>query len=128
MGDLDVSGTMFTVAKATGNTAVAGTLDVTGATTLSNTLDVTGATTLTGTLDASCSTIAIGRSGSSIGFFGASNVVQQNTTNTISGHITGSGNNVSHDDTFTGGTGGGTPAYTIGDIVRALKQYGLLAA
>ena len=42
----------FTVADATGNTAIAGTLGVTGNTTITGTLGVTGATTLTGSLDA----------------------------------------------------------------------------
>lgn len=40
----------FTVASASGNTSIAGTLGVTGATTLSSTLGVTGATTLSSTL------------------------------------------------------------------------------
>lgn len=41
-GDLSVATNKFTVAAATGNTAVAGTLGVTGASTLSSTLGVTG--------------------------------------------------------------------------------------
>jgi hypothetical protein len=45
-GDFDINTNKFTVASATGNTAVAGTLGVTGATTLSSTLGVTGTTTL----------------------------------------------------------------------------------
>ena len=47
-GDFDVATDKFTVASATGNTAVAGTLNVTGASTLSSTLAVTGAITATG--------------------------------------------------------------------------------
>jgi len=49
-GGIAVDGTRFTVADATGNTSIAGTLGVTGATTLSSTLGVTGATTLSSTL------------------------------------------------------------------------------
>ena len=45
-GDFSVATNKFTVASASGNTAVAGTLAVTGATTLSSTLGVTGASTL----------------------------------------------------------------------------------
>ena len=47
-GDFDVATDKFTVASATGNTAVAGTLGVTGAATMSSTLAVTGAITATG--------------------------------------------------------------------------------
>ena len=52
-GDLDVTSNLnvntdkFTVASATGNTAVAGTLDVTGNTALTGDLDISGNTTLT---------------------------------------------------------------------------------
>lgn len=45
-GDFSVATNKLTVASASGNTAVAGTLGVTGATTLSSTLGVTGAATL----------------------------------------------------------------------------------
>ncbi|NBR00732.1 MAG: hypothetical protein EBT79_10480 [Actinobacteria bacterium] len=50
---LKIASDKFTVAKASGNTAVAGTLAVTGATTLSSTLGVTGAATLSSTLGVS---------------------------------------------------------------------------
>ena len=55
-GTLDATGTfkvatnMFSVDSGSGNTAVAGTLEVDGATTLSDTLDVSGATTVSNTL------------------------------------------------------------------------------
>ena len=49
-GDFSVATNKFTVASASGNTSVAGTLGVTGAATLSSTLAVTGTTTLTGAL------------------------------------------------------------------------------
>ena len=61
-----------------------------------------------------------------IGFFNATPVVQQATTGTITGHTAGSGAGVTEDSTFTGDTG--TTAYTIGDIVKALKNLGLIAA
>ena len=50
-GDFDINTTKFTIAAASGNTAIAGTLDVTGAATLSSTLSVTGDVTVGGTVD-----------------------------------------------------------------------------
>jgi len=61
-----------------------------------------------------------------LGFFGATTVQQQATTGTTTGFTAGSGTGVNDDSTFTGNTG--ATAYTIGDLVLALKNYGLLAA
>lgn len=61
-----------------------------------------------------------------IGFYGATPVTQRSTTGTTAGFSAGAGTQVVSGSTFTGGTG--TSAYTIGDIVLALKQYGLLAS
>lgn len=61
-----------------------------------------------------------------LAFFGSTAVVQPATTGTTTGFTTGTGTAVFYDSTFTGNTG--TAAYTIGDIVLALKQLGLLAA
>ena len=52
-GDFSINATKFTVAAASGNTAVDGTLDVNGATNVTNTLGVTGITTVSNTTDAS---------------------------------------------------------------------------
>ena len=61
-----------------------------------------------------------------IGFFNAAPVVQQNTTGTTTGFAEGSGGTAAKSvSTFTGGVGSTT--YTVGDIVKALKQLGLLA-
>jgi hypothetical protein len=60
-----------------------------------------------------------------ISFFGGPEVVQQTPNAVTSGFVNGSGTNVTDDATFTGNIG--TSAYTIGDIVAALKNYGLLA-
>lgn len=79
--------------------------------------------------------VNLGGSGSSIanvapsagdkaGFFGVTAVSQQ-TAAGASGYASVGGSAVSSDDTFTGGVGAG--AYTIGDIVAALKNLGLIA-
>ena len=61
-----------------------------------------------------------------LGFYGATPAVQQNTTGTTTGFTAGSGTTVVSGSTFTGNTG--STAYTVGDIVHALKVLGLLAS
>lgn len=61
-----------------------------------------------------------------IGFWNKTPVVQPNTTGTTTGFSAGAGSNVLSGSTFTGNTG--SAAYTIGDIVKALKDVGLMAA
>jgi hypothetical protein len=61
-----------------------------------------------------------------VGFFGAPAVAQPATTGTVTGFTAGSGTAAKDDSTYTGDTG--TAAYTVGDIVKALKDLGLLAA
>lgn len=61
-----------------------------------------------------------------LGFFNATPVVQQATTGTTTGFTAGSGTTAKSDSTYTGNTG--TAAYTVGDIVLAMKNLGFLAA
>ena len=61
-----------------------------------------------------------------LGFFDAAPVAQQATTGTTTGFTAGSGTAANDDSTYTGGSG--SKAYTVGDIVLALKNLGLLAA
>lgn len=63
-----------------------------------------------------------------LGFYGISTapVVQYATTGTTTGFTAGAGTPVLSDSTFTGNTG--ATAYTIGDVVRAMKLVGLIAA
>ena len=51
---------------------------------------------------------------------------QQSTTGTTTGFTAGSGTAVNDDSTFTGNSG--TAAYTVGDLVLALKNHGIIAA
>jgi hypothetical protein len=60
-----------------------------------------------------------------IGFFNATPVVQQSGTDETTGFTGGSGTTARDDSTFTGNVG--STAYTISDIVKALKNLGLLA-
>lgn len=61
-----------------------------------------------------------------IGFHAATPVVQYTTTGTVTGFTAGAGTAARDDSTYTGNTG--TKAYTVGDIVRALKLLGLIAS
>ena len=60
-----------------------------------------------------------------IGFFNATPVVQQSGTGEGTGFTAGSGTTTRDDSTFTGNVG--STAYRINDIVKALKNQGLLA-
>ena len=94
--------------------------------TASSTLTLTGgATTISSTSGAlTLSGASVGFDGTinRVGFFGISGVA---TRPSSSGVTTGSlPNTDATDATFTGGVG--STAYTVGDIVKILKAYGLL--
>jgi hypothetical protein len=59
-----------------------------------------------------------------VGFFDATPVAQQAGTGETTGFTAGSGTAVNDDSTFTGNVG--STAYRISDVVKALKNYGLL--
>lgn len=61
-----------------------------------------------------------------LGIFNAAPVAQQNGTGETVGFSAGIGTGVNDDSTFTGNVG--ATAYRISDIVKALKNYGLLAS
>ena len=64
--------------------------------------------------------------GNKFALFGSTPVIQQNGTGETTGFVAGSGTGVNDDSTFTGNVG--STAYRISDVVKALKNYGLLAA
>lgn len=71
--------------------------------------------------------MVVGRSSShKISFYNATPVVQYSTTGTTTGFTAGSGTAAKDDSTYTGNTG--STAYTVGDIVNALKTAGLIAS
>lgn len=61
-----------------------------------------------------------------LGFWNASPVVQPSGVGEAAGFVQGSGSNVQEVSTFTGNIG--STAYRINDIVKALKQCGIIAA
>ena len=95
----------------------------TGAVTVTSTL---GAATAVDSLTVADSAVIGDAATSEVGFYGATAVVQPATTGTVTGFTAGSGTAAKDDSTFTGNTG--SAAYTVGDIVKALKDLGLLAA
>ncbi len=64
--------------------------------------------------------------GQKLAFHAATPVIQHATTGESTGFTAGAGTTVTHLSTFTGNTG--STAYTISDVVKALKAKGLMAA
>jgi parallel beta-helix repeat protein len=63
-----------------------------------------------------------------VGFFGATPVIKPTAAVDTTTTAAGSGTNVFTNTTFPGATGSGSTAYTVSDIVTALKALGLLTA
>lgn len=61
-----------------------------------------------------------------LGFYNSTPTAQPSTAGTTAGYTSGTSTAVTIDGKFTGNTG--ATAYTVGDIVNALKKLGLLAA
>jgi hypothetical protein len=70
--------------------------------------------------------VKIAPSAGAVGFFGKAPATLQSPVGSVAITTAGSTNTVFRDTTFTGSTG--TTAYSIGDLVAALKNYGLLAS
>jgi hypothetical protein len=64
--------------------------------------------------------------GQKLAFYNSTPVVQHSTTGETTGVSGGSGTNIHANATFTGNVG--STAYTISDVVKALKNLGLLAS
>ena len=106
------------------------TLAFTGASTVTNaaTVAITGGP-IQGTNATITNSLALwvqsgGTQLSSVGFYGASPVVQQTAGGITAGFTAGAGGAVLAGSTFTGNIGG--TAYTIGDLIAAMKTYNLL--
>lgn len=68
----------------------------------------------------------LGTATSPVGFFGVTPVLQQTNPGNASTGAAGATSTVFLNTTFTGGTG--SKAYTVGDVVLALKKIGIIAA
>lgn len=60
-----------------------------------------------------------------VGFYGETGSAQHSTTGNVAGFAAGAGTASKSDSVWTGGVG--STAYTVGDVVRALKNLGIMA-
>lgn len=60
-----------------------------------------------------------------LGFWNSTPIVQHSSTGESAGFTAGAGTTVTHLSTFTGNVG--STAYTIGDVIKALKNSGFIA-
>ena len=80
-----------------------------------------------GRIDLNSNDVLVGNASGSIGFYGLTPVTQHNSNGQTVGFSQNTGTEVRDTSTFTGGSDMGNEAYTIGDVIRALKNVGLLA-
>lgn len=124
-----------TITSLTSTTLVTGTVKALDATTAATIANSTGVLTISAGLSLSAVNVSTDTSTGTkigtgatqkLGFFNATPVAQQSTTGTVTGYTSVGGSAVLSQSTFTGNSG--STAYTIGDIVLALKTLGFLAA
>lgn len=92
------------------------------------TVDSAGDVTPAGQIILNSNAVVVGITGGTMGFYGGAVIAKPGASGDETVAVGGGGDGaaVLVDTKFTGGTGVGTEAYTIGDIVRALKNLGLL--
>jgi len=132
---LDSGKAIATITSLTTTSLITGTVKALDGTTAATAANSTGILTISGGLAVDAADISTDTSTGTkigtgatqkLGFFNATPVVQQSTTGTTTGFTAGSGTAAKDDSTYTGNSG--ATAYTVGDIVLALKNLGFLAA
>lgn len=118
-GANDFSGSTGTFKTSTGAVTIGpGAISVSGTVTMTDAFNIVVGST-TGTKIGTATT-------QKIGFFNVAPVVQPSSTGAVATTAAGSTTTVFVNTTFTGGSG--ATAYTVADIIGALKSLGLLAA
>lgn len=103
------------------------TVDGTGGITTTGTLALGGTVSgITATSASLKGTIQVGGASDLVGFFGTTPVAVQATTATTGTFAAGAGTAAVSGSSWVGNTG--TKAYTVSDVVSALKAYGILSA
>lgn len=121
VGGLYIDLTNAALYQNTGTTASATWTGVSGAATSLSLADNATLATTTG----NGARIA-GNNAQKLGFWGATPVVRLATNGEANGYLGNAATNTNA-GTFTANGNSGSSAYTLGDVVKAMKQYGLLA-